>query len=74
MKGQIIKVGIKDNFFYMFEKNDDYYSLWVIDKYPDNFEGKTLEEFKLEHETEGDSISGSYQEVMKDLTELEHGK
>lgn len=60
-------------FFYIFEKYDDYYSLWVIDKYPDDFEEKILEEFRLEHETEGDSTSGSYQEVMNDLIVLEHG-
>lgn len=67
MEVKIKKVGIKDNFLYMVEKIDDYYFLWVIEKVPVNLKEETLQEFISAHDTEGDSTTGSYQQIMKEL-------
>lgn len=70
MGDQIKESGIKGNLFYVIEKIDDYYSLWVIDKIPKNMEEETLKKFMVDHITEGSSSTGSYEDVLEELKSL----
>lgn len=67
---KIIEANIKNGFFYTITQIYDYFSLWVIDSIPEDMERETIEKFCLEHETEGTSISGSYEDIIKELSEM----
>ena len=68
------ELGVKHNCFYLIEKSEDEYSLWVIDTVPESLEESDVEKFISEHETDGHSITGSYMEITKALKEFLQGQ
>lgn len=64
----IIKKGIKNNYFYLVTKENDNYNLWIVDKIPNN---DALEEFIENNVNDGYSIaSNNYNDILYELNNL----
>lgn len=70
----IISAGVIKDTFYTIDKLDDYFSVYIIDILPENFEPETISKFLEEHETDGGSFSGDYKDVIRKLNELKEEK
>lgn len=67
----IITYGIiQGKTFYVIQKHDGYYSLWATDIIPSDMTDFGIRKFMDEHCLDGFSVSGSYEQTMKELANL----
>lgn len=66
-----ISYGMIGKWFYVLEQvegqEEDYYSLYVIDKMPKDLDKETIQGFMEEHRNEGSSVADGWEGIMKEL-------
>ena len=75
MEEKIITCGMCGRNFYEIHQllNADgmpYYSLYTVEAMPYNMQMETIEQFIEEHDTDGGSIAGTWEDVMEELMDL----
>ena len=70
----ILTYGFVDSEFYVVQchrsSGGNYFSLWVCDGRPDKMTKSGIEEFMMEHFTDGSSVAGTFNQVMSELEDL----
>ena len=75
MEEKTITCGVSGQIFYEVHQfinsdGDPYYSLYTVEDIPVNMKMETIERFLIEHDTDGSSIAGTWEDVMGELTDL----
>ena len=66
----IISYGVTEKGFYMVQKFEDYYAIWMVDAKPKKLDQTTLMQFLEENENDGWGVSGTFEQVMDDLKDF----
>lgn len=71
MPYNIITYGIiRGKVFYVIQKHNDYCSLWATDIIPSDMTDFGIRKFMDEHCLDGFSVSGTYEQTMKEFADL----
>lgn len=72
MEDKIITYGVCEETFYVIQShnNGEYYSLWFVDEVPLDMTEKGIENFMAEFCLDGCSVSGTFEQIMYELTNL----